>query len=67
MTNQFQNSIMYSGSVCQLWGVYNSDTDTNWDDLCQQLINSYAKKGIAACVIHKGSLHGLYVQSNSKN
>lgn len=56
---------MYSGSECRLWGVYNADTEPNWDELCQELINKYSKVGVAACVIHRGSLHGLYVQNHN--
>ena len=33
--NNFQDEIMYLGSSCQLWGVFNPKTEPNWDDLCQ--------------------------------
>jgi len=67
LENKFQEEIMYGGSSCQLWGVFNPKTEPNWDDLCQQLIDVYSKNGNKACVIHKGDFHALYVQGITFN
>ena len=67
LENKFQEEIMYGGSSCKLWGVYHPEQEPNWDDMCQQLINIWSKRGKNACVVHRGELHALYVEGIDSN
>ena len=58
----FEKKVDYAGVTCVLWGVYNSETEPNWDDMCQFLVDKKKGEGLKACIVHKGNMHALYVQ-----
>lgn len=42
--------------------IYNEDTQSNWQDDAQAMIDYFKKKGVRAQCIHEGPRHALYVE-----
>lgn len=58
----FAPSTYMYGKKVDLIHIYNEDESRNWQDNAQYMIDHYNKMGIKSGVVHKGKLHGFYVE-----